>query len=133
MTPFKSFSIALLLAALALNSTTAAEFRAGAVAVDITPQEFPVIVNGGFLEKQATKALDPLHARALVLDAGKTLREICALHAHLNRPELLVADDWMPSMLCLRSCPAKRRLAKRREEAHTKQAPSGMMRHNGAR
>ena len=43
-------------------------FLAGAVAQDITPQKWPVSVNGGMGDRQATKALDPLHARCLVLD-----------------------------------------------------------------
>ena len=45
-------------------------FRAGASVVDITPQQFPVIVNGGILERTVSKVTDPLHARALVLDDG---------------------------------------------------------------
>jgi neutral ceramidase len=46
--------------------------RAGAAAVDITPQVFPINMPGGFDPKPATKAHDPLHARALVLDDGTT-------------------------------------------------------------
>ncbi|OWK47075.1 hypothetical protein [Fimbriiglobus ruber] len=46
--------------------------RAGAYAMDVTPEKFPVSVNGGFSDRQATKANDPLHARCLVLDDGKT-------------------------------------------------------------
>ena len=39
---------------------------------DITPTQFPVIVNGGFTSSYiATKANDTLHARAIVLDNGK--------------------------------------------------------------
>jgi hypothetical protein len=45
-------------------------FRAGAHAVDITPLEFPVIVNGGVRERVANEVQDPLHARCLVLDNG---------------------------------------------------------------
>jgi len=47
-------------------------FRAGAAAVDITPQKLPVIVNGGMRERTASKVHDPLHARCLVLDDGST-------------------------------------------------------------
>ena len=43
-------------------------FRAGAFAVDITPLEFPVLVNGGVRERVANQVHDPLHARCLVLD-----------------------------------------------------------------
>ena len=46
--------------------------RAGAAAVDITPEHFPVIVNGGVSEGLATEAVDRLHARGLVLDDGTT-------------------------------------------------------------
>ena len=45
--------------------------RAAAV-VDITPRQFPVLVNGGFLPKTASKVHSRLHARALVLHAGAT-------------------------------------------------------------
>jgi len=47
-------------------------FRAGAHAIDISPQHFPVIVNGGMRERTADKISDPLHARCLVLDDGTT-------------------------------------------------------------
>jgi neutral ceramidase len=46
------------------------EFRAGAFAIDVTPLEFPVIVNGGMTERIADKVEDRLHARCLVLDDG---------------------------------------------------------------
>jgi neutral ceramidase len=47
-------------------------FRAGAYAIDVTPQRLPVIVNGGMLEGQATNVTDPLYCRSLVLDDGTT-------------------------------------------------------------
>jgi hypothetical protein len=46
--------------------------RAGAAAVDITPKQFPIDMPGGFSANPASQAHDPLHARALVLDDGKT-------------------------------------------------------------
>lgn len=45
-------------------------FRAGALAVDVTPKKFPVIINGGMTERTARGVVDPLHARCLVLDDG---------------------------------------------------------------
>jgi hypothetical protein len=48
------------------------QFRAGAHAQDITPQKFPISVNGGMTDRQATQAHDRLHARCLVLDDGAT-------------------------------------------------------------
>lgn len=50
----------------------AGELRAGAFAQDITPLRFPISVNGNMADKKATSAHDPLHARCLVLDDGKT-------------------------------------------------------------
>ena len=47
-------------------------FRAGAVAIDITPKKFPVSVNGMMEDRVATQAFDTLHARCLVLDDGLT-------------------------------------------------------------
>ncbi|GBD36836.1 hypothetical protein HRbin36_01964 [bacterium HR36] len=45
---------------------------AGAYAIDITPKKFPVSVNGGMQDRQISEVYDPLHARCLVLDDGKT-------------------------------------------------------------
>src|ERR1041385_866923 len=58
-------------------------FRAGAYAIDITPTNFPVIVNAMFTERTAARAQDPLHARCLVLDDGT------------NRIALAVVDTCM--------------------------------------
>jgi Neutral/alkaline non-lysosomal ceramidase, N-terminal len=52
------------------NTNEPAGFRAGAVAVDISPTSLPVRVAGGFLEGTATKLNDPLFARAIVIDDG---------------------------------------------------------------
>lgn len=54
-------------------STDAADariLRAGAVAQEITPEKWPVSVNGGMSDRKATGSIDPLHARCLVLDNG---------------------------------------------------------------
>jgi neutral ceramidase len=69
-----SIAVLLLAPALALllqlPCHAASSLRAGAAAVDITPQEFPMNMPGGFDPKPTLKAHDPLHARALVLDDG---------------------------------------------------------------
>jgi hypothetical protein len=52
-------------------SARSADFRAGAAAVEITPTNLPVLVNGGFLSRSVDKVRTPLHARALVLDDGR--------------------------------------------------------------
>lgn len=46
--------------------------RAGAYAADITPRQWPVRLIGNFGLTLASKAHDPLHARAVVLDDGRT-------------------------------------------------------------
>jgi len=48
------------------------EFRAGTCIVDITPTQFPVLVNAMFTERSSTNVTDRLHVRALALDDGST-------------------------------------------------------------
>ena len=48
--------------------------RAGAQAIDVSPRTFPVLINGGFLQNSATRVNDPLFAKCLVLDGGKSPR-----------------------------------------------------------
>ena len=50
----------------------AAALRAGAFAADITPREWPVRLIGNFTQPFVYKAHDPLHARGLVLDDGRS-------------------------------------------------------------
>jgi hypothetical protein len=64
-------------------------FRAGAIAMDITPTKYPVSVNGGMQDRQAKGAHDPLHARCLVLDDGKTKLVIAVCDSCMIPRELL--------------------------------------------
>lgn len=45
-----------------------APLRAGAAAVNVDPEQWPAIVNGGFLRREAGTVHDPLHARAIVIE-----------------------------------------------------------------
>lgn len=64
---------ALLLLARATNADEPAQvFKAGAFAIDITPETFPVESAGNFAPTIAELAHDRLHARCLVLDNGRT-------------------------------------------------------------
>lgn len=63
--------------------------RAGAAAVDITPQEFPLNMPGGFSANMAASAHDPLHARALVLDDGTTTLAMVVVDSLGASPEVL--------------------------------------------
>src|SRR5215213_10144450 len=84
-----------LLAAIALVATSPVligaepKFRAGAAAVDVTPEKFPVVVNCGFLEAGGASARDKLHARALVLDDGTTRVAVVIVDSCMMPRELL--------------------------------------------
>jgi hypothetical protein len=84
------FSIALFLLG---SSIYAAEqekvFRAGAYAQDVTPKKFPISMNGGMADRQATLANDPLHARCLVLDDGKTKLAIVVVDSCMVPREII--------------------------------------------
>ncbi|MEK6235117.1 MAG: hypothetical protein N2C14_10415, partial [Planctomycetales bacterium] len=64
-------------------------FRAGAFAVNVSPTAFPVNVNGGMRERTATKIVDPLHARCLVLDDGTTKIAIAVVDSCMIPRDLL--------------------------------------------
>lgn len=49
----------------------AADFRAGAAVVDVTPAVLPVLVNGGMLNRSVEKVNTRVNARALVLGDGR--------------------------------------------------------------
>ena len=66
-------SLALLLAGVVFTSPVEAAdkvFQAGAWAQDITPEKWPVSVNGGMSDRKTEKSVDTLHAGCLVLDDG---------------------------------------------------------------
>ncbi|MBL8816285.1 MAG: hypothetical protein JNL58_09660 [Planctomyces sp.] len=62
-----------------------AELRAGAVAVDVTPIQLPVLVNGGMTSRSLDSIGTRLYARALVLDDG------------MERVAIVVVDSCMMS------------------------------------
>ncbi|QDV68918.1 Neutral/alkaline non-lysosomal ceramidase [Rosistilla carotiformis] len=76
---WSSRTIALLLVSFGLCSQLNAAdeagakvLRGGAVAIDITPPNFPVSSAGSMTHRMADAAHDPLHARCLVIDNGET-------------------------------------------------------------
>ena len=44
--------------------------RAGTAIVDVTPQEWPLVLRGSFFPKPARSSHDPLHVRALAFENG---------------------------------------------------------------
>jgi len=105
-------------AALAENRTARA-FGAGAYAMDITPREFPVIINGGVSERKADHAVDPLHARCLVLDDGATQIAIAIVDSCLIPRSLL--DEAKKAASAATGIPTERMLI---SATHTHSAPS---------
>ncbi|MCS7026437.1 MAG: neutral/alkaline non-lysosomal ceramidase N-terminal domain-containing protein [Bryobacteraceae bacterium] len=66
-----------------------AALRAGAAAADITPQEWPVRLIGGFSLDLAQSAHDPLYARAIVLEEGSVRIAIALIDScYVKREEL---------------------------------------------
>src|SRR5687767_5117683 len=94
-------------------------FRAGAFAVDITPLELPVIVNGGMSERVADKIEDRLHARCIVLDDGKNMAAIVIVDSCMIPRELL--DDAKELASRATGIPTERMLI---SSTHTHSAPS---------
>jgi hypothetical protein len=83
--------LACLLVVSTVAELSAAPLKAGAAAADITPKEFPMNMPGGFNANLATTAHDPLNARALVLDDGKT-QVVWVVIDNLGVPKKVVAE-----------------------------------------
>lgn len=96
-------------------------FRAGAFAIDVSPRQLPVIVNGGMTERTADKIEDPLHARCLVLDDGGVKIAIVIVDSCMMPRDLL---DRAKSLASEKTgIPTSRMLI---SATHTHSAPSVM-------
>ena len=94
-------------------------FRAGAFAIDITPREFPVLINGGVSERTADRVVDPLHARCLVLDDGTTQIAIAVVDSCMIPRALL--DEAKETARAATGIPTERMLI---SATHTHSAPA---------
>lgn len=73
----------------AASGSVHAELRAGATVVDVTPEKWPVLVNGGMLQRLLDKVKTRVHARALVLSDGKSDAAIVVVDScMMSRPFL---------------------------------------------
>ena len=90
-TAWKRLWACLLLILLGPTVGVAAQFRAGAAQVDITPLQFPVRVNGMVEERTAERAADALMSRAVVLDDGSVQLAIVVVDSLMLPREML--DD----------------------------------------
>jgi len=71
MKPHLALSLLLALLAPSLSLPLhAADFQAGAVVIDVTPDELPVFINGGMLGRSADTVNTRIHARAIALSDG---------------------------------------------------------------
>lgn len=112
------FALSLALTPLA---ATRAEFQAGAAAIDISPPRLPVLINGGMLSRTADSIKTPVHARALVLNDGRTQLALVVVDScMLGRPLL----DEAKALAAQRTgIPRDRILI---SATHTHTAPSAM-------
>ena len=90
------FGTFLLTVSFVCSSLVAAEnarlsLKAGAVAQDITPREFPISVNGNMSDVLAQSAHDPLHARCLVIANDETSLAIVVCDSCMLPRELVDA------------------------------------------
>jgi len=68
-----------------------AEFRAGAFAMNVNPPKYPISTNGNMRDSLAKGAHDPLHARCLVFDDGKTKIALVVVDSCMIPRELMDA------------------------------------------
>jgi hypothetical protein len=105
----------------AADAAATGPFRAGAAAVDVTPSQLPVRVNGGFLEKVVSQIHDRLYARAIVLDNGTTRIALCVVDSCMVPRELV--DTAKAAASQATGIPVERMLV---SATHTHSAPAAM-------
>ncbi len=109
------------LAIIAFANRASAEFRAGAAIVDVTPDQLPVLVNGGMLSRTVDSVNTRLHARAIVLDDGRERLAIVVVDSCMMPRPLL--DDAKALAATRTQIAADRMLI---SATHTHSAPSAM-------
>ncbi len=97
-----------MLVGLAAPPVVLADLAAGAAVVDVTPNQMPVLINGGMVSRTADSVKTRVNARALVLSDGET------------RVGLVVVDSCMMPKILLDD-------AKHRAAARTGLAPDHIM------
>lgn len=117
----RCFLVLSLVATSGLAEDPAPVFRAGTAAVDITPTTLPVIVNGGFLERQADQVHDRLMSRALVVDDGAFRLAVVVVDNLMMEQEL--ADEAKRLAHAATGIPMSQMLI---AATHTHSAPSVM-------
>lgn len=75
----------------ARSTNAVAELRVGAAVVDVTPDQLPVLINGGMLSRSADQVKTRVNARAIVLDDGEERLAIVVVDSCMV-PRLLLDD-----------------------------------------
>jgi hypothetical protein len=99
----------------------AGRFRAGAAAVDISPETYPRIIAGSFLEKRGDKLTDPLFVRAFVLDDGAMQIALAVVDTCMMEQSLIDEAKALASAQC--GIPVERMMI---SATHTHAAPAAM-------
>lgn len=86
---FSLVIIGLLVPTFAASSSSAGELRVGAAVVDVTPEQLPVLVNGGMTARSETQIKTRINARAIVLDDGAERIGIVVVDSCMMPRELL--------------------------------------------
>ncbi|QDV36523.1 LamG-like jellyroll fold domain-containing protein [Tautonia plasticadhaerens] len=115
------FAIALVVFSVASGGSARGELSAGAAVVDVTPEQLPVLVNGGMLGREADTVKTPLSARSLVLDDGEDRLAIVVVDSCMMPRALL--DEAKAAAAAQTGIPADRILI---SATHTHSAPSSM-------
>lgn len=117
------FSIVLLLhlAVPIISRVQGQVFRAGVALSDISPTNFPVLVNAMFTERTATNVVDPLYARALVLDDGANRIAITVVDSCMLPRDMI---DGVKAVVAAKTGIRKDRILI--SSTHTHSAPSAM-------
>src|SRR4051794_32211985 len=76
---------------MAASAQLRAEFKAGAVAIDVTPPQLPVLVNGGMYSRSVDKIGTRVHARAIAMADGREQLVIVVVDSCMMTRELLDA------------------------------------------
>lgn len=89
-----SLAILLVLSSQAVH----AELRAGAAVVDVTPSQFPVLVNGGMTSRTASEVTTRINARCVVVDDGEERIGIVVVDSCMMPRPLLDEAKHLASM-----------------------------------
>lgn len=83
------FAIAVLIAISLMHSSALAQLECGAAIVDVSPTQFPVIVNGSMTSHTADSINTPIHARAIVIGDGRERIGIVVVDSCMMPKQLL--------------------------------------------